>query len=69
MTAPAAARAAHAADQPAAPELGEKLLQIGQRDLLALGDVDVASRGSVPAVWSSTDAATWKLNPPAPRCE
>ena len=29
--------------------------------LLALGEVDVAGRGSVPAVWSSTDAVTWKL--------
>ena len=36
------------------------VIPIGDR-LFALGDVDVPGRGSVAAVWSSTDAVTWNL--------
>ena len=39
-----AARTAHALDQTAATQLGEKLLEIGQRNLLALGDIRQAHR-------------------------
>ncbi len=40
----AAAGPAHAFHQPAAAQLGEKLFQIGQRNLLALGDVGQRNR-------------------------
>src|SRR5437588_5583752 len=42
-----AARTAHALDQTAATQLGEKLLEIGQRNLLALGDFGQAYRLAV----------------------
>src|SRR3546814_20487056 len=40
----AAARPAHGTHKAATPELGEELLQIGQRDLLPLGDVGQRDR-------------------------
>ena len=43
----AAAGAAHRAHQAAAPELGEELLQVGQRDLLALCDLGQRYRSHV----------------------
>ena len=39
-----AARPAHRADEAAAAELGEELLEIGERDLLTLGDVGEGDR-------------------------
>ena len=47
----AAARAAHALDQPADAQLGEELLEIGERDLLALGDLGQARRACRRHAW------------------
>ena len=43
----AAARPAHALDETAAAQLGEKLLEIGQRNLLPLGDLGERDRPAV----------------------
>ena len=43
----AATGAAHAGDQPAAPQLGEQLFQIGKRDVLPRGDVGQRHRAGV----------------------
>ena len=50
----AAARAAHAVDQPVAAQLAEQLLEVGQRDLLALGDAGERHR-AVGAVHREVD--------------
>src|SRR3546814_10831177 len=46
----AAARTTHAVDQPAAPQLGEKLLAIGARDFLTLGDLGQSQRLALAVV-------------------
>ena len=43
----AAARAAHAFDEPATAQLGEELLEEGQRNFLALGDFGKADRRTI----------------------
>ena len=61
----AAARAAHAGHQSAAPQLGEKLFQIGQRNVLALGDVGQATGLARP--WGFGGIARPGRPSPSPR--